>query len=46
MPIDAFEKYDHPAWLTAASTAVAYGVILLVMFAALFLVPYALFVLL
>ena len=46
MSIDALGQYDHPAWLTAVSTAVAYGVILLMMFAALFLVPYALFVLL
>ncbi|GAA0660311.1 hypothetical protein ACFQDG_17345 [Natronoarchaeum mannanilyticum] len=46
MTIDALDEFDHPAWLTAASTAVAYGVVLLVMFAALFLVPYALFTLL
>lgn len=42
----ALGEYDHPAWLTAAGTAVAYGVVLLVMFAALFLVPYAIFTLL
>lgn len=42
----ALPEYGHPAWLTAAGTAVAYGVILLVTFTVLFLVPYALFTLL
>jgi len=46
MTIDALDEFGHPAWLTAVTTAVAYGVVLLVMFAALFLVPYALFTLL
>jgi hypothetical protein len=46
MALDGLSEYGHPAWLTAVSTAVAYGVVLLGMFAALFLVPYALFVLL
>lgn len=46
MTIDALDEYGHPAWLTAVGTAAAYGVVLLVMFAVLFLVPYGLFTLL
>jgi len=38
--------YDHPSWLTALGTAVSYGLILLVMFLLLFVVPLAVFVLL
>lgn len=34
---------DHPAWLTAVATAVAYGVLLVAMFLVLFVVPYLLF---
>ena len=37
------DRFDHPTWLTAAATAVGYGLILLVLFVVLFLVPYALF---
>ena len=39
-----FGRFDHPAWLTALGTFVAYGVILLVMTLLLFLLPYAMFV--
>lgn len=35
---------DHPTWLTAVGTLLGYGVILAVMFAVLFVVPYLLFV--
>ncbi|WP_331236356.1 hypothetical protein [Natronorarus salvus] len=35
---------DHPAFRTALGTGLGYGLILLVMFVALFLVPYAIFV--
>lgn len=35
---------DHPSWRTAVGTLVAYGAILVVMFLALFVVPYLLFV--
>ncbi len=38
-----FDRFDHPAWLTAAGVGAGYGVILLVMFVALFLVPLAVF---
>jgi len=40
------EPFDHPAWLTGAGTVAGYGVILLVLFVALFVVPYLLFTLL
>ena len=33
-------QFDHPAWLTAASTLAGYGLILLFMFVLLFVVPY------
>jgi len=36
------EQVDHPTWLTAAATATGYGLILLVLFVLLFLVPYVL----
>lgn len=35
---------DHPTWLTAISTFVGYGVILVLMTIALFLIPYLIFV--
>ena len=37
------DQFDHPTWLTAAATAAGYGLILLVLFVLLFLVPYLLF---
>lgn len=37
------EEFDHPSWLTAVGTFVAYGAILLVMFLVLFVVPYLIF---
>jgi len=40
------EPFDHPAWLTGAGTVAGYGLILLVLFVALFVVPYLLFTLL
>jgi hypothetical protein len=40
------EPFDHPAWLTGVGTLVAYGLILVVLFVALFVVPYLLFTLL
>jgi len=36
--------FDHPSYLTALGTFVGYGVILLVMFALLFLIPYGIYV--
>ena len=44
--VDLKEEYDHPAWLTAAGTFVAYGLILGVMTVLLFAIPYAVFLLL
>lgn len=34
---------DHPTWLTVSSTLVSYGLVLLAMFAVLFLLPYLAF---
>jgi hypothetical protein len=34
------EQFDHPAWLTVLGTVVGYGVILFVMFLALFVLPF------
>ena len=44
--MSALSDYDHPAWLTIASTVAGYGVILLAMTVVLFLIPYLLFTLL
>jgi hypothetical protein len=42
------EKYDldHPAWLTGLATVVGYGVIVFLLFVALFIVPFLVFALL
>ncbi|WP_224269795.1 hypothetical protein [Haloprofundus salinisoli] len=37
------DRFDHPSWLTVAGVGAGYGVILLVMFVLLFLVPLAVF---
>ena len=42
---DLKEEHDHPSWLTAAGTFVAYGLILGVMTVLLFAIPYAVFLL-
>lgn len=34
------DQFDHPAWLTAGGTLVGYGLILVVMFALLFVLPF------
>ncbi|WP_269844141.1 hypothetical protein [Halegenticoccus soli] len=39
-------EFDHDAWLAAAGTGAGYVLILLVMFALLFFVPYLVFALL
>jgi hypothetical protein len=41
--MDALDRFDHDSWRTALGTGVGYGVLLLVMFALLFLVPYLVF---
>jgi len=38
--MNAFDWSDHPAWVTAAGTLASYGLILAVMFAILFVVPF------
>ena len=43
---DLKEEHDHPSWLTAAGTFVAYGLILGVMTLVLFGLPYLIFSLL
>lgn len=46
MPVERLSEFDHPSWFTALSTGVAYGILLLVMFTLLFLLPYVIFSLL
>ncbi|MDY6764623.1 MAG: hypothetical protein SV377_02900 [Halobacteria archaeon] len=41
-PID----YENPSWKAAFSTIVSYGVLLLILFVALFVIPYLIFLLL
>ena len=38
--MDTFDRFDHPAWVTAGATLVSYGLVLLVLFLLLFVVPY------
>ncbi len=38
------DAFDHPAWMTGVATVVGYGLILAVLFVALFVVPYLVFV--
>lgn len=40
---DIVNRYDHPAWITVVMTFASYGMILLVMFVLLFLVPFLIF---
>lgn len=40
MVTERLSRFEHPAWLTAISTLFAWGIILAVVFAALFAVPY------
>jgi len=42
---DRFDQFDHPAWLTAAGTLASYGLILVFLFALLFILPYLVLVL-
>lgn len=46
MATDLRAQLDHPAWRTAIATVLAYGVILVVLFVGLFVLPYLLFTLL
>lgn len=39
-------RFDHPSWLTAAGTLVAYGLILLLLTVVLFAIPYLIFLVL
>ena len=36
-------RFDHPAWTTGLATAFGYGIVLAVLFLALFVVPYLVF---
>lgn len=38
-----FDAFDHEAWRTAVGTGVGYGLILAVLFVALFVLPYLAF---
>jgi hypothetical protein len=41
--MDGLAKYDQPTWWTAGATALSYGLVLLVLFVLLFVLPYLLF---
>lgn len=41
---DGLGRFDHPAWLTAAATAGGYLLLLAVLTALLFVLPYLVFV--
>ncbi|WP_172824868.1 hypothetical protein [Halorientalis sp. IM1011] len=40
---DLVEKFDHPSWFTIGGTVAGYGIILVVMFVLLFVVPFLIF---
>ncbi|WP_018258100.1 hypothetical protein [Halomicrobium katesii] len=40
--MDALDRFDEPPWLAAVATTISYGLVLLVVFLLLFVVPYAL----
>jgi len=44
--MNAPARFDHPAWTAGVATAVSYGLGLLGLFVLLFVVPFALFLLL
>lgn len=37
-------QFDHPAWFTAVGTLLGYGIVLLILFVLLFVIPLAIFV--
>jgi hypothetical protein len=43
MTVPLPESLDHDAWETAVGTVLAYGLILLVMFVVLFVLPFVIF---
>ena len=43
MTVDALDRFDGPAWVTAAATLASYGLVLAVLFALLFVVPFVVF---
>jgi len=38
--VNALDRFDGPAWVTAAATLASYGLVLAVLFALLFVVPF------
>jgi hypothetical protein len=40
VPLD---RFDHPTWVTGASTAIGYGIALVFMFVLLFVIPFLIF---
>ncbi|MFB6140577.1 MAG: hypothetical protein ABEJ26_09110 [Halosimplex sp.] len=38
--MSALDRFDHPVWVTAAGTLVGYGLILVVVFVLLFVLPF------
>lgn len=43
MALPSRSQFDHPAWRVLAGTVVGYGLVLAIVFVALFVVPYLLF---
>ena len=43
---DIREKFDHPSWTSVGGVVAGYGVILVLLFVLLFVVPFAVFYLL
>ncbi|WP_436906666.1 hypothetical protein [Halosimplex marinum] len=41
--MNALDRFDGPAWTTAAATMASYGLILLLLFALLFAVPFVVY---
>jgi hypothetical protein len=41
--VGGLDRFDHDAWLTLGSAGVGYGVVLLAMFVALFVLPFLVF---
>lgn len=41
--MNATDRFDGPAWVTAAATLASYGLVLAVLFALLFVVPFVVY---
>jgi len=41
--VNALDRFDGPAWVTAAATLASYGLVLALLFALLFVVPFVVY---